>query len=48
VVIAEGVESEEEAAVLLSAGAGLAQGYLFAGPGPSRLAAGPGGREVEH
>jgi len=31
-VIAEGVESEEEAAVLRAAGARYGQGYLFAGP----------------
>jgi EAL domain-containing protein (putative c-di-GMP-specific phosphodiesterase class I)/GGDEF domain-containing protein len=34
-VIAEGVESEEEAAVLLEGGARYAQGYLFAEPGPA-------------
>jgi len=33
-VIAEGVESEEEAAVLLEAGAGYGQGYHFAAPVP--------------
>ncbi len=33
-VVAEGVESEDEAAVLRVVGADLAQGFLFAGPGP--------------
>ena len=36
-VIAEGVESEEEAATLLRAGARYAQGFLFAQPAPAAV-----------
>jgi EAL domain-containing protein (putative c-di-GMP-specific phosphodiesterase class I) len=35
-VIAEGVESEEEAGALREAGARYGQGYLFAAPGAER------------
>ncbi len=42
-VIAEGVESEEEAAAVRAAGARYGQGFLFAGPEP-RVSASRSGR----
>lgn len=45
-VVAEGVETEEEAATLAAAGARYGQGFLFAEPAPlGALARGPGGAE---
>lgn len=40
-VVAEGVESAAELAVLIEVGAGLAQGYLYGGPAPARAARPP-------
>lgn len=47
-VIAEGVETEEEAAVLLEAGARYGQGFLFAEPAPAAALARSGGGAGEH
>jgi EAL domain-containing protein (putative c-di-GMP-specific phosphodiesterase class I)/GGDEF domain-containing protein len=46
-VIAEGIESEEEAATLAEAGARYGQGFLFAEPAPAAALLG-GGRAGEH
>ena len=47
-VIAEGIESEEEASVLLAAGARFGQGYLFAAPSPAATVGRIKGRNTEH
>jgi EAL domain-containing protein (putative c-di-GMP-specific phosphodiesterase class I)/GGDEF domain-containing protein len=47
-VVAEGVESEEEAGMLRDAGARYAQGFLFAQPAPAGAARRTGSPETDH